>query len=131
MVRLGLDAIRAVGLPHRGREGFEASFPADFISEAIDQTRGWFNSLLWISTLLFPDHPKPHPFKTCIVLGHVADPSGRKESKSRGNYTPPEVILDAVRLQFAAVAPQGAGPPEGVAEIAREDYAGLDLAGER
>jgi isoleucyl-tRNA synthetase len=118
------------GYPHRGREGFEASFPADFISEAIDQTRGWFNSLLWISTLLFPEHPKPHPFRTCIVLGHVADPSGRKESKSRGNYTPPEVILDAVRLQFAAVAPEGAGPPEGVAEIAREDYAGLDLAGD-
>ena len=118
------------GYPHRGREGFEKSFPADFISEAIDQTRGWFNSLLWISTLLFPDQPKPHPYRTCIVLGHVADPSGKKESKSRGNYTPPEVILDAVRLQFAAVAPAADAPPAGVAEIAREDYAGLDLAGD-
>jgi isoleucyl-tRNA synthetase len=118
------------GYPHRGREGFEAGFPADFISEAIDQTRGWFNSLLWISTLLFPEREKPHPFRTCIVLGHVADPTGKKESKSRGNYTPPEVILDAVRLQFAAVAPDGQGPPPGTAEIAREDYAGLDLAGD-
>ncbi len=67
------------GYPHRGREEFERQFPADFISEAIDQTRGWFYSLLAISTLLFgedesagPDanpHPFPHPFQTCIVLG--------------------------------------------------------------
>jgi len=118
------------GYPRTGVEEFEQSFPADFISEAIDQTRGWFNSLLWISTLLFPERPKPHPFETCIVLGHVADRYGKKESKSKGNYTPPEVILDQVRLEFAAVSPGDAGPPEGVATIAREDFEGLDLRGE-
>jgi isoleucyl-tRNA synthetase len=116
------------GYPHRGRAEFEKSFPADFITEAIDQTRGWFYSLLWISTLLFPEHPKPHPYKTCIVLGHVADRQGKKESKSKGNYTPPEVILDRVRLEFAVVAAEEP-PAEGTARIAREDYEGLDLKG--
>jgi len=117
------------GYPHRGREEFEQSFPADFISEAIDQTRGWFNSLLWVSTLLFPEAELPHPYKTCIVLGHVADKHGKKESKSKGNYTPPEIILDHVRLEFAVV---GAGEPlePGRARVAREDYEGLDLHGE-
>jgi len=116
------------GYPHRGREAFARAFPADFISEAIDQTRGWFNSLLWISTLLFEEHEKPHPFRNCIVLGHVSDRQGRKESKSRGNYTPPEIILDRVRLEFAVVAPDDA-PPAGRARVAREDYEGLDLSG--
>jgi isoleucyl-tRNA synthetase len=118
------------GYPHQGREAFERSFPADFISEAIDQTRGWFNSLLWISTLLFPGQELPHPYRTCIVLGHVADRDGRKESKSKGNYTPPEIILDHVRLEFAVVSAAGEGPPPGTARIAREDYEGLDLRGE-
>jgi isoleucyl-tRNA synthetase len=117
------------GYPHRGVEEFESNFPADFISEAIDQTRGWFNSLLWISTLLFRDRELPRPYKTCIVLGHVADREGKKESKSRGNYTPPEVILDRVRLEFAVVAPGGEAPPPGRAIVAREDYEGLDLRG--
>jgi isoleucyl-tRNA synthetase len=116
------------GYPHENADEFEKSFPADFISEAIDQTRGWFNSLLWISTLLFPERPLPHPYKTCIVLGHVADRAGKKESKSKGNYTPPEVILDRVRLEFAAVTPPEAFAP-GTAAIAREDYEGLDLSG--
>ena len=67
------------GYPHQGREDFERQFPADFISEAIDQTRGWFYSLLAISTLVFgddestppdqPDRPWPHPFRNCIVHG--------------------------------------------------------------
>ena len=118
------------GYPQRGRAEFEASFPADFISEAIDQTRGWFNSLLWISTLLFPERAQPHPYKTCIVLGHVADRYGKKESKSKGNYTPPEVILDRVRLEFAAIAPEAGELASGTAAIAREDYEGLDLTGE-
>ncbi len=118
------------GYPKHGREEFAASFPADFISEAIDQTRGWFNSLLWISTLLFPESELPIPYKTCIVLGIVADREGRKESKSKGNYTPPEVILDRIRLEFAVVDPaEGAGRP-GRAAIAREDYEGLDLRGQ-
>ena len=118
------------GYPHKNRENFEASFPADFISEAIDQTRGWFNTLLWVSTLLFPEREAPHPYKSCIVLGHVADRAGKKESKSKGNYTPPEIILDRVRLEFAVVSPDVDPPPEGIAWIAREDYEGLDLRGE-
>ena len=100
------------GYPHRNREEFERAFPADFICEAIDQTRGWFNSLLWISTLLFPDQPMPHPYRNCIVLGHVCDREGRKESKSKGNYTPPEIILDRLRLEFACLD-AGEGPPAG------------------
>ncbi len=68
------------GYPHTNKETFEKSFPADFISEAIDQTRGWFYGLLMISTLLFDD-PFPHPYKTCIVLGHVSDKEGKQESK--------------------------------------------------
>ncbi|MBL9027817.1 MAG: isoleucine--tRNA ligase [Myxococcales bacterium] len=122
------------GYPHASgsKEVFEKSFPADFISEAIDQTRGWFYSLLMISTLVFPDRPFPHPYKTCVVLGHVGDKEGKKESKSKGNYTPPEVILERVRMEFAVV-PAGAAKlaeTEGVAFIAREDYEGLDLTGE-
>jgi isoleucyl-tRNA synthetase len=119
------------GYPHRGREEFERNFPADFISEAIDQTRGWFHALLWISTLLFAGRELPHPFKSCIVLGHVADREGKKESKSKGNYTPPEIILDAVKLEFACVAPGEAEPAPGQALVAREDYEGIDLRGEQ
>ncbi len=125
------------GYPHRGKEDFERNFPADFISEAIDQTRGWFNSLIWISTLLFDEQELPHPYKTSVVLGHVADRFGKKESKSKGNYTPPEIVLDRVRLEFAVVDSIGEGsvhlaePLEpGTAAIAREDYEGLDLRGE-
>jgi isoleucyl-tRNA synthetase len=117
------------GYPHRGREEFERFFPADFISEAIDQTRGWFNSLLWISTLLFPEREKPVPYRSCLVLGHVCDREGKKESKSKGNFTPPHVILDRVRLELAVVDAGGGDPPPGVARIAREDYEGLDLSG--
>ncbi|MFT7580284.1 MAG: isoleucyl-tRNA synthetase [Myxococcota bacterium] len=98
------------GWPHKGHEKFEAAWPADFISEAVDQTRGWFYSLLMISTLLFGDKAKPHPFKNCIVLGHVTDRKGKKESKSKGNYTPPDKILevdgaDAMRWYFYAANP--------------------------
>ncbi len=57
------------GYPHKGQAEFESQFPADFISEALDQTRGWFYSQHAISTLLFPERKYPHPFKTCIVLG--------------------------------------------------------------
>jgi isoleucyl-tRNA synthetase len=117
------------GYPHRGVEDFEANFPADFISEAIDQTRGWFNSLIWISTLLFPDRALPHPYRNCVVLGHVADRYGKKESKSKENYTPPEIIFDRVRLEFAVADPSDA-LERGTAEIAREDYEGLDFRGD-
>jgi isoleucyl-tRNA synthetase len=117
------------GYPHQNRETFDRSFPADFISEAIDQTRGWFYSLLMISTLVFDD-PLPRPFKTCIVLGHVTDKEGRKESKSKGNYTPPEIILDEVKMDFA-VGDAGrygvAAPDETTALISNEDLEGMDL----
>jgi isoleucyl-tRNA synthetase len=115
------------GYPHAtgSKERFEASFPADFISEAIDQTRGWFYSLLMISTLVFEKATFPHPFKTCIVLGHVTDKEGKKESKSKGNYTPPEIILDKVAMDFAVLSEPD--PKKGVALIAREDLEGLDL----
>ncbi len=88
------------GWPHHGQEEFARQFPADFISEAIDQTRGWFYSQLAISTLLFGEssagaaRPYPHPFKTCIVLGHMLGEDGQKMSKSRRNYKEPAVIFD-------------------------------------
>ncbi len=116
------------GYPHAAgsKERFEASFPADFISEAVDQTRGWFYSLLMVSTLVFDARPFPHPFKTCIVLGHVSDKEGKKESKSKGNYTPPEVIFDKVAMDFAVI--EDAAGIEGTVLMGREDLEGLDLA---
>ena len=116
------------GYPRTGHAEFAATFPSDYIVEAIDQTRGWFYSMLMISTLVF-DRPFPHPFKTCIVLGHVNDKEGKKESKSKGNFTPPEVILEKVAMEFAAISAKDAGiePREGKALIAREDLEGLDL----
>lgn len=118
-----------VGYPHaeHSKMLFKRSFPADFISEAIDQTRGWFYSLMMISNLLFPQAKVPHPYKRCIVLGHVSDKHGKKESKSSGNYTPPEVIMDRVRMAFAPVAPSGIVAAPGEALIAREDLEGLDV----
>jgi len=118
------------GYPHQNRDRFAQSFPADFISEAIDQTRGWFYSLLMISTLVF-DQPLLRPFKTCVVLGHVSDKEGKKESKSKGNYTPPEIILDEVKMDFAVVDAKRYGvevPNEQTAVICNEDLEGMDLA---
>ncbi len=116
------------GYPHKGREKFEKSFPADFISEGIDQTRGWFYSLLMISTLVFEKEVLPHPYKTCLVLGHVLDREGKKESKSKGNYTPPEIILDRVAMDFAVLG-EGKDAPakKGTALIGRDDLDGLDM----
>ncbi len=129
------------GFPHveGSRERFDQAFPADFISEAIDQTRGWFYSLLMVSSLVFDAEtqarmglstirPHPHPFRSCIVLGHVCDRDGKKESKSKGNYTPPHIILDRVRMDFA-VLDEGAGISAGPGEalIGREDLEGMDL----
>lgn len=71
--------------PFENKELFDQQFPAKFISEAVDQTRGWFYSLLAISTLLF----NKAPFKNVIVLGHVQDQFGQKMSKSKGNATAP------------------------------------------
>lgn len=127
------------GFPHQGREDFLRAYPADFISEGIDQTRGWFYTLLMISTLVFDDEcqkklgiaparPYPLPFKTCIVLGHVGDKEGKKESKSKGNYTPPDMIYDEVALDFAITdLPAKKELNDGVAFIAPEELEGLDL----
>ena len=87
--------------PFENKEIFENHFPADFISEAVDQTRGWFYSLLAISTLLFDDTS----FKNCIVLGLVLDKDGQKMSKSKGNAVAPMETLkkhgaDAIRWYF-------------------------------
>ena len=76
--------------PFENKEVFERQFPADFISEAVDQTRGWFYTLLAISTLMFDKAP----FKNCIVLGHVNDKNGIKMSKHKGNVVDPWSVLD-------------------------------------
>ncbi len=82
------------GYPHQNKDRFEENFPADFITEAIDQTRGWWNAMLQISTLLFPERATPHPFKSCVVLGFITDKEGRKQSKRLKNYEPPMEALD-------------------------------------
>jgi isoleucyl-tRNA synthetase len=76
--------------PFENEEHFEQRFPADYICEAIDQTRGWFYSLLAISTLLFDRSP----YKTVLCLGHIADPDGKKMSKSLGNIVVPWDVID-------------------------------------
>ncbi|MCC8106369.1 MAG: isoleucine--tRNA ligase [Clostridiales bacterium] len=87
--------------PFENKDYFEAHFPAQFISEAVDQTRGWFYSLMAISTLLF----NKAPFENVIVLGHVQDENGQKMSKSKGNAVDPFDALeqygaDAIRWYF-------------------------------
>lgn len=76
--------------PFENKETFEANFPAQFISEAVDQTRGWFYTLLAISTAIFDTNP----FENCVVLGHVLDKNGLKMSKHKGNVLSPWVALD-------------------------------------
>ena len=87
--------------PFENKEIFEDNFPANFISEAVDQTRGWFYSLMAISTLLF----NKAPYKNVVVLGHVQDENGQKMSKSKGNAVDPFDALetygaDAIRWYF-------------------------------
>ena len=87
--------------PFENQDIFEDNFPADFISEAVDQTRGWFYSLLAISTLIF----NKAPYQNVIVLGHVQDENGQKMSKSKGNAVDPFDALetygaDAIRWYF-------------------------------
>ncbi|MCH7704946.1 MAG: class I tRNA ligase family protein, partial [Planctomycetes bacterium] len=108
------------GYPHKegSKQRFKESFPADFISEAIDQTRGWFYSQLAISTLLFGEgasgtgekRPYPHPYRNCIVLGLMLGEDGQKMSKSKRNYREPNEIFDrygadALRWYFFANQP--------------------------
>ena len=90
--------------PFENKERFEELYPAQFISEAVDQTRGWFYTLLAISTLLF----NRSPFENCLVLGHVQDMEGRKMSKHLGNVVAPAEVLnkqgaDAVRWYFYTI----------------------------
>ncbi|TNE89122.1 MAG: isoleucine--tRNA ligase [Deltaproteobacteria bacterium] len=123
------------GFPHKNREEFAQAFPADFISEAVDQTRGWFYSLLMISTLVFDDETcqeygldpvgMPRPYKNCIVLGHVCDIDGRKESKSKGNYTSPDLVLRGFTHQVALPDPQ---LKPGQVGLKSEQVKSLDLA---
>jgi isoleucyl-tRNA synthetase len=87
--------------PFENKEEFDKRYPADFISEAVDQTRGWFYTLLAISTCLFNEPA----FRNCVVLGHVQDKDGRKMSKHLGNVVDPWQVLDkqgadAVRWYF-------------------------------
>ena len=87
--------------PFENKEQFERRFPANFISEAIDQTRGWFYTLMAISTCLFDTNP----FENCVVMGHVQDKEGQKMSKHKGNVVNPWDVLnaqgaDAVRWFF-------------------------------
>ena len=87
--------------PFENKEIFDSQFPADFISEGVDQTRGWFYSLMAISTLIFDKAP----YKNCLVLGHVLDKDGQKMSKSKGNAVDPFEALeqygaDAIRWYF-------------------------------
>ncbi|MEG0663914.1 MAG: isoleucine--tRNA ligase, partial [Clostridia bacterium] len=89
--------------PFENKKIFEENFPANFISEAIDQTRGWFYTLIAISTLLFDQAP----YKNVIVMGHVQDKDGKKMSKHLGNVISPNEVLDnqgadAVRWYFYA-----------------------------
>ena len=89
------------GYPQQNQEVFKATFPADFIAEAIDQTRGWFYSLLAESTLLFGQNS----YRNVICLGHILDEKGQKASKSRGNVMDPNLVFekwgsDAIRWLF-------------------------------
>lgn len=92
--------------PFENKEAFERSFPADFISEGVDQTRGWFYSLLAISTMLF-DQPC---YKACVSIDLILDKVGKKMSKSKGNTVAPNEILDtygadALRWYLVTVSP--------------------------
>ena len=110
--------------PFENKELFEKHFPAQFISEAIDQTRGWFYTLMAISTLLFDRAP----FENCLVLGHVQDKDGLKMSKHKGNVVDPWQVLDkqgadAVRWYFCASSSPWLPTrfyPEGISEYQRK-----------
>ncbi len=110
--------------PFENKELFEKHFPAQFISEAIDQTRGWFYTLMAISTLLFDKSP----FENCLVLGHVQDKDGLKMSKHKGNVVDPWTVLDkqgadAVRWYFCASSSPWLPTrfyPEGISEYQRK-----------
>ena len=98
--------------PFEGQEEFAERFPADYICEAQDQTRGWFYTLLAESTLLF----EQSSFKNCVCLGLILDPEGQKMSKSRGNVVDPWDVLaahgaDAFRWYYLTTQQPWAGLP--------------------
>ncbi|KAA3660541.1 MAG: isoleucine--tRNA ligase [Calditrichaeota bacterium] len=112
--------------PFENKEIFEHNFPADFISEGVDQTRGWFYSLLAISTLLFDQTS----YKSCISLEMILDKTGQKMSKSKGNSVNPFKVIekfgaDAARWYLMAVSPPWLPTrfdEEGVAEVVRKFF---------
>jgi len=112
--------------PFENQEEFQRHFPADFICEAVDQTRGWFYSLLAISTML----GRGTPYRNCMVNGHILDENGLKMSKSRGNAVDPWDAVnqhgaDAVRWYLVTVSHPGASKrydSEGVNEASRKFF---------
>jgi isoleucyl-tRNA synthetase len=112
--------------PFENEEEFEKHFPADFIAEAIDQTRGWFYSLLAIGTML----GRGTPFRNAMVNGHILDEDGQKMSKSKGNVVDPwdavrEHGADVVRWYLVTVSQPGASKrydPDGVREASRKVF---------
>lgn len=86
----GAMPFAALGYPHRGAEEFAAQYPADFICEAIDQTRGWFYTLMAIGTLVFDESS----YRNVVCLGHILDEDGRKMSKHLGNVLAPIPLMD-------------------------------------
>ncbi len=122
--------------PFENQEIFAEQFPADFIAEGIDQTRGWFYSLLVTSTLLYEEHPYPHPYRHVLVTGMGLDETGKKMSKSLGNVLNPWDVVnvygaDAVRWFFYSgsapwrdrrLDPQDVAEARGVLETVRNVY---------
>ncbi len=123
------------GWPHRGREQFARSFPADFISEAADQTRGWFYSLLMIATMIFDEETCqgfgldaagfPRPYRTCAALGHVCDMEGRRESRASGNFASPDLVLRGVTKMRVVADPS---LPRGTVGMVEAAVRSVDLA---
>jgi isoleucyl-tRNA synthetase len=123
------------GFPHQNVDRFRANYPADFISEAVDQTRGWFYSLMMISTILFNDETcaeyglnpvgMPRPYRNCVVLGLVCDMDGYKESKSKGNYTSPNLVFRG-RTKLTVRADESLKP--GTVGLLKDLVRSLDLS---
>jgi isoleucyl-tRNA synthetase len=117
------------GYPHQNKDLFAQEFPAHFITEAVDQTRGWFYSLITISTLLFPDAKLPNPYESCVVLGLLTAGDGKKLSKRDRNYSDPMDMFarfgaDAVRwsLYTQSIPGQSAKWFDGGANDAIKDF---------
>lgn len=117
------------GYPHRGRVEFEGQFPADYICEAVDQTRGWFFTLHAISSMLFEEVS----FRNVISLGLILDGEGKKMSKSRGNIVDPWEVIDSQGADAMRWYLYTAGPPgdnkrfstEMVADVVRKFWSTL------